>query len=52
MIPDYKISESIEHKVKSKIGKTFVNEDILKNIPLRFTILILILVSIIKKNTS
>ena len=30
MIPDYKISVSVEHKVKSKIGKTFVNEDILE----------------------
>ena len=29
-IPDYKISESIEHKVKSKIGIIFVNEDILE----------------------
>ena len=28
-IPDYKISVSIEHKVKSKIGTIFVNEDIL-----------------------
>ena len=30
MIPDYKISESIEHKVKSKIGIIFVNEDTLE----------------------
>ena len=30
MIPDYKISESIERKVKSKIGTIFVNEDILE----------------------
>ena len=30
MIPYYKISESIEHKVKSKIGTIFVNEDILE----------------------
>ena len=29
-IPDYKISVSIEHKVKSKIGTIFVNEDILE----------------------
>ena len=28
-IPDHEISESIEHKVKSKIGRIFVNEDIL-----------------------
>ena len=26
---DHQIYESIEHKVKSKIGKIFVNEDIL-----------------------
>ena len=30
MIPDYKISVSIEHKVKSKIGAIFVNEEILE----------------------
>ena len=30
MIPGYKISVSIEHKVKSKIGTIFVNEDILE----------------------
>ena len=30
MIPDYKISVSIEHKVKSKIGTIFVNKDILE----------------------
>ena len=29
-IPDYKISVSIEHKVKSKIGIIFVNENILE----------------------
>ena len=29
-IPDYKISVSIEHKVKSKIGTIFVNEKILE----------------------
>ena len=29
-IPDYEISESIEHEVKSKIDTLFVNEDILK----------------------
>ena len=28
-IPDYKISVSIEHKVKPKIGKIVVNKDIL-----------------------
>ena len=30
MIPDYKISVSIEHKVKSKIETIFVNKDILQ----------------------
>ena len=49
-IPDYKISVSIEHKVKSKIGRIFVNEDIL--IPLGFMKLIFILVRIMKKKTS
>ena len=29
-IPDHEIYESIEHKVKSKIGKIFVNEKILE----------------------
>ena len=29
-IPDYEISESIEHKIKSKIGRIFVNDDILE----------------------
>ena len=29
-IPDYEISESIEHKIKSKIGRIFVNEDMLE----------------------
>ena len=29
-MPDHQISESIEHKVKSKIGTIFVNEDILE----------------------
>ena len=30
MIPDYEIYESIEHKVKSRIGTIFKNEKILK----------------------
>ena len=30
MIADYEISVSIEHKVKSKIGTIFENEDILE----------------------
>ena len=47
---EHEIYESIEHRLKSKIGKIFVNEETLENILLRFTKLILILVSIIKKN--
>ena len=34
-IPDYKISVSIEHKVKSKIGTKFVNENILEEYSVR-----------------
>ena len=30
MIPDHEISVSIEHVGKSKVGKIFVNEDILE----------------------
>ena len=30
LMPDHQIFESIEHKVKSKIGTIFVNEDILE----------------------
>ena len=30
MIPDYEISVSIEHEVKSKIGTIFINEKILE----------------------
>ena len=30
LMPDHQISESIEHKVKSKIGKIFVNVDTLE----------------------
>ena len=45
-IPEHEIYESIEHKVKSKIGKIFVNEEILL---LKFMKLILILVKIMKK---
>ena len=35
MIPDYKISVSIEHKVKSKIGRIFVNQDTLEEYSVR-----------------
>ena len=30
MLPDHEIYESVEHKVKSKIGTIFANEDILE----------------------
>ena len=30
LMPDHQILKSIEHKVKSKIGKIFVNEDTLE----------------------
>ena len=30
LMPDHQIYESIEHKVKSKIGKIFVKEDTLE----------------------
>ena len=32
MIPDHEISVSIEHVVQSKIGKIFVNKDIIEEI--------------------
>ena len=35
MIPDYEISVSIEHEVKSKIGTIFVNEKILEEYSVR-----------------
>ena len=35
MIADYKISVSIEHVVKSKIGPIFVNEEILEEYSVR-----------------
>ena len=35
MIPDYNISVSIEHKVKSKIGTIFINENILEEYSVR-----------------
>ena len=34
-IPGHQISESIEHKLKSKIGRIFVNEDILEEYSVR-----------------
>ena len=41
MIPDFEILECSEFEVKSKIGKWFMNEKILKNTLLRFIKLIL-----------
>ena len=52
MIPDYEISVSIEHVVKSKIGTIFVNEKILEEKYVRIYELILIFISFTKKNTS
>ena len=46
---DSKKAECLEFEVKSKTGNIFVNEKILKNIPLMFTNLILIFMSITKK---
>ena len=34
-IPDHEIFESIEHKIKSKIGTIFVNEDTLEECSVR-----------------
>ena len=52
MIPDYKISVSIEHKVKSKIGTIFVNEDILEEYSVRIYEIDLYFSENYKKNTS
>ena len=51
-IPDYKISVSIEHKVKSKIGTIFVNEDILEEYSVRIYEIDLYFSENYKKNTS
>ena len=51
-IPDYKISVSIEHKVKSKIGRIFVNEDILEEKSVRIYEIDLYFSEHYKKNTS
>ena len=52
MIPDYAISVSIEHVVKSKIGTIFGNEKIFEEYSVKIYELILTFMSIIKKNTS
>ena len=52
MIPDYKISVSIEHKVKSKIGTIFVNEDTLEEKYVKIYKVDLYFSEHYKKNTS
>ena len=52
MIPDHEISESIEHKVKSKIGRIFVNEDILEEKSVRIYEIDPYFSEHYKKNTS
>ena len=52
IIPDYKISESIEHKVKSKIGTIFVNDDILEEYSVKIYQIDLYFSENYKKNTS
>ena len=51
-IPDYKISVSIEHKIKSKIGRIFVNEDILEEKSVRIYEIDPYFSEHYKKNTS
>ena len=51
-IPDHQISESIEHKVKSKIGRIFVNEDILEEKSVRIYEIDPYFSEHYKKNTS
>ena len=51
-IPDHEIYESIEHKVKSKIGTIFVNEDILEEKSVRIYEIDLYFSEHYKKNTS
>ena len=52
MIPDHEISVSIEHVVKSKIGKIFVNEDILEEKSVRIYEIDPCFSEHYKKNTS
>ena len=51
-MPDHQISESIEHKVKSKIGKIFVNEEILEEYSVKIYEIDLYFSEHYKKNTS
>ena len=48
-IAEHEIYESIEHRLKSKIGKIFVKEEILEEYSVKFMKLILILLNIIQK---
>ena len=52
LMPDHQISESIEHKVKSKIGTIFVNEDILEEKSVRIYEIDPYFSEHYKKNTS
>ena len=52
MIPDHEISVSTEHVVKSKIGKIFVNEDILEEKSVRIYEIDSYFSEHYKKNTS
>ena len=52
MIPDYKMSESIKHKVKSKTGTIFVNEDTLEEYSVNIYEIDLFFSENYKKNTS
>ena len=51
-IPDHEIYEPIEHKVKSKIGTIFVNEDILEEYSVKIYEIDLYFSENYKKNTS
>ena len=52
LMPDHQISELIEHKVKSKIGKMFVNEDTLEEKSVRIYEIDPYFSEHYKKNTS
>ena len=51
-IPDHEIYESIEHKVKSKIGTIFVNEDIIEEYSVKIYQIDLYFSENYKKDTS
>ena len=52
LMPDHQILKSIEHKVKSKIGKIFVNEDTLEEKSVRIYEIDPYFSEHYKKNTS